>query len=327
MIPALFRHLRRSSLRSRGARALVSALAAASAGASMSASAGAQSVLFDFNNAPNHTSLPIDLSVGGISAHFAATMQGFSIQDTSAPIVPAGFTGRFLYPNSVFPADLLVSFSKPLSAFSIWFAPQELACDDTATMRVSAYMDGAFVGSQTALAPQPGTYPVGTLSCSFAQGFNSVVVHYDKKPPTCSDYGPIFLADNMTVTPQPTPVWLDLGSGLAGVSGIPSLLGTGTLVAGTPGALTLSNARPSSPCMLVFATSSVPTPFMGGVLLASPPTLANVMATLPNGTLPLPFTWPSGIAPGSSMWVQYAIFDPAAVQSVALSNALKATTP
>jgi len=32
-------------------------------------SAGA--VLFDFDNAPVHTSLPIDLTVGGITAHFA----------------------------------------------------------------------------------------------------------------------------------------------------------------------------------------------------------------------------------------------------------------
>ena len=28
-------------------------------------------------------------------------------------------------------------------------------------------------------------------------GFNSVVVHYDARPPTCSDYGTIYMADNM----------------------------------------------------------------------------------------------------------------------------------
>jgi hypothetical protein len=30
-----------------------------------------------------------------------------------------------------------------------------------------------------------------------------VVVHYDTKPPTCENWGPIFLADNMIVTPMP----------------------------------------------------------------------------------------------------------------------------
>jgi len=46
------------------------------------------------------------------------------------------------------------------------------------------------------------------LSITTAQGFNNVVVHYDAKPPTCQDYGPIFLADNMSVTLDPPPIVL-----------------------------------------------------------------------------------------------------------------------
>jgi hypothetical protein len=42
--------------------------------------AEAQTVLFDFENAPRFTSLPINLTVGGITAHFSATGGGFSIQ-------------------------------------------------------------------------------------------------------------------------------------------------------------------------------------------------------------------------------------------------------
>ncbi|RDJ93410.1 hypothetical protein B4Q13_22095, partial [Lacticaseibacillus rhamnosus] len=38
-----------------------------------------QSVLFDFENAAQDAPLPIDLTVGGITAHFSATGQGFSI--------------------------------------------------------------------------------------------------------------------------------------------------------------------------------------------------------------------------------------------------------
>lgn len=160
----------------------------------------AQAVLFDFDNAPLHTSLPISQTAGGITAHFAATGDGYSIQDNSAPVVPAGFSGRFVYPNSVFLADLLIRFDQTLTDFSIQYACQELGCDDAATMRVTAYLNGIQAGTNTRTATIPGTWPVDTLSCTFTQGFDSVVVHYDHRPPTCQDYGVIFIADNMRVT-------------------------------------------------------------------------------------------------------------------------------
>lgn len=160
----------------------------------------AQSVLFDFNNAPVYTPLPISLTEGGITAHFSATGQGYSIQSVStATVVPAGFTGNFIFPSSISLSDLNIGFDQPLTAFSIWYACQELDCDDAATMRVTAYMNGTYTGTNTKVAANPGTWPVDTLSCSFAQGFDSVVVHYDSHPPTCQDYGVIFIADNMRV--------------------------------------------------------------------------------------------------------------------------------
>ncbi len=167
-----------------------------------------QSILFDFDNAPLYAPLPIDLSVGGVTAHFSATGQGYSIQSVStAPVVPVGFTGRFIYPSSVFAADLLVSFSTPLTAFSIQYAPEEYACDSSATMRVTAYMNGTLVGTATTNA-NPGTWPVQTLGFSSGQGFNHVVVHYDQPPVTGGDYGPIFACDNMLITPAPPPIIL-----------------------------------------------------------------------------------------------------------------------
>jgi hypothetical protein len=173
----------------------------AAAIASVAAPVSAQTVLFDFNSAPLYSPLPINLTEGGITAHFTSTGQGFSIQGPGAPVVPLGFTGRFIYPSSINPADLLISFDQTLTSFSILYSPEEYGCDDSATMRVTAKMNGVFVGSSTKTASNPGTWPVDTLACSFAQGFNSVVVHYDSQPPTCSDWGGIFLADDMRVTP------------------------------------------------------------------------------------------------------------------------------
>ena len=162
----------------------------------------AQVVLFDFDNAPLYSSLPIDQTVSGITAYLSATGQGYSIQNANVlGFTPPGFAGRIIYPNSISLADLLIHFDQALTDFSIMYSCQELACDDAATMRVTAYMNGNFVGTNTKVASHPGTWPVDTLSGSFPQGFNSVVVHYDSPPPTCRDYGVIYMADNMRVTP------------------------------------------------------------------------------------------------------------------------------
>ena len=159
------------------------------------------SVTFDLDNAPVHTSLPIDLTVNGLGAHFTATDYGFSIQPYgSVGLAPAGMSGLYLYPNSVFASDLHIAFTDTLIDFSIMYSPQELGCDTSATMRVTAYLNGVSVGTATATAPNPGTWPTGTLSIAVPSGFDSVVVHYDAKPATCQDWGPIFIADNITVT-------------------------------------------------------------------------------------------------------------------------------
>ncbi|MFN8179016.1 MAG: FlgD immunoglobulin-like domain containing protein [bacterium] len=178
------------------------------------APATAPAVLFDFDNAPLHSSLPIDLTVGGITAHFTATGQGFSIQQANVlGFTPVGFYGYCIYPNSVYAADLLISFSTPLTDFSIMYAPEEYACDSSALMRVTAYLDAALVGTATATADPPGTWPTGTLAFSSLQPFNNVVVHYAAPPPTGGDWGPIFMADNMNVTPA---VSVSVREGIAG---------------------------------------------------------------------------------------------------------------
>lgn len=121
--------------------------------------------------------------------------------------------------------------------------------------------------------------------------------------------------------------WTNLGFGLAGVSGVPSLIGNGTLVAGSPGSLALSSARPSAPTILFISFASTPVPFKGGTLATVPVALTVSLATDAGGGFTLPWLWPAGIPSGFSLYFQCAVKDAAAVKGVSLSNAVRGLTP
>lgn len=158
-------------------------------------------VIFDFDNAPYRSSLPLSVTVAGLTAQLSATGQGYSIQAAGVlGFTPLGFSGYVIYPNSVFLADLSITFSQTIDSFSILCAPEEYACDSSATLRATGYRNGVFVATNTTSAPNPGTWPTATLILSSPQAFDTVIVHYDAPPPTGGDWGPIFMADYMVVT-------------------------------------------------------------------------------------------------------------------------------
>lgn len=178
------------------------------------AQAPAQTVFFDFDNAPLRSPLPIDLTVGGVTAHFSSTgLGGFSVQPAdNMGFTPAGFAGYCLYPSSIDAADLHIAFSRPITDFSILYSPQELGCDSSATLRAIAYRSGVMAGTTTTNATDlcPCTWISQTLAFSSSNTFDSVVVHYDTRP-ACQDIGTIFMADNMAVTlAPPSPVLRNL---------------------------------------------------------------------------------------------------------------------
>ena len=118
--------------------------------------------------------------------------------------------------------------------------------------------------------------------------------------------------------------WTSLGGGLAGVNGIPNLVGTGTLVPGSPGNLALTSAKPSSLCVLYISLSSSPTPFKCGTLIPVPIVFQFMLFTNGAGNLTLPWaSWPNGLS-GQHLYFQFAIADPAAVCGASISKAVKA---
>jgi len=122
--------------------------------------------------------------------------------------------------------------------------------------------------------------------------------------------------------------WEDLGSGLAGVAGVPALAGAGTLEPGSPGSLSLTSAKPSALTNLFVSFASTPASFKGGTLVPVPPASTLSLFTNGVGSIPLSWpAWPAGLPAGTSLFFQYAIADAAAPAGVALSNALHAVTP
>jgi len=141
----------------------------------------------------------------------------------------------------------------------------------------------------------------------------------------CPEPGITDSADIVNVRGGP---WTDLGSGLAGVTGVPSLVGSGTLVAGSPGNLSLSNAATGSLCVLFVSFTSTPSPFKGGTLVPVPAFFSFSFFTNGSGGFVLPWAaWPPGLPPGATLYFQYGVQDPAAIVGVSLSNAVLATTP
>ena len=123
---------------------------------------------------------------------------------------PEGFSGLCIFPSTIYESDLLVSFDTQLTSASILYAPEEYGTDSSCTMRMTAYLGTTYVGTNTHQIPNGGTWPSGTLSFSSTSPFDNIVIHYDAPPPTGGDYGPIFMADNLVVTPgggtaTPTP--------------------------------------------------------------------------------------------------------------------------
>jgi hypothetical protein len=118
----------------------------------------------------------------------------------------------------------------------------------------------------------------------------------------------------------------DLGGGLAGLLGVPTAGGTGTLQAGTPLNLTLANAAPLAPTWLVVGLTRIDAPFKGGVMIP------DVDAVLPfsvgsTGALALASTWPAGVPSGVDLYFQWWVSDAAGVKGFAASNGLQGTTP
>ena len=120
--------------------------------------------------------------------------------------------------------------------------------------------------------------------------------------------------------------FVDLGQGLAGISGVPLLAGSGALIAADTVSFTLSNARANSLSFLIVGFSRWDASFKGGVLVPSIDLLLPV-PTDANGGFQLQSDFPAGVPADFHFFLQTWIVDPAAVKGISASNALEVITP
>jgi hypothetical protein len=132
------------------------------------------------------------------------------------------------------------------------------------------------------------------------------------------------LKGSLTITPTQ---WLQHGNALAGALGDPALVGAGSLVAGEPMSVTLSNAVPDAPFTLIAGFSQLDAAFKGGFLVPSPDVIVAGLGTGPGGGLSLGTSWPAGVPSGLQIWIQAWIVDAAGPKGLAASNGISGTAP
>lgn len=118
---------------------------------------------------------------------------------------------------------------------------------------------------------------------------------------------------------------VDVGHGLAG-AGSPRLSASGTLEGGTPFDLSIEDAPPGATVFLIAGNQALAAPFKGGILLPRPETIEPVTVDALGQHL-MHLTWPVGIAPEQTFYIQGWIPDPAGPHGFSATNGLSLITP
>jgi PKD repeat protein len=125
----------------------------------------------------------------------------------------------------------------------------------------------------------------------------------------------------------PATGFVDVGGGLAGAAGVPSLQGQGLLEAGEQVTASLSGAAPLALTVVAVGLGEAGLPLKGGTLVPLPDWISIGPATSPSGTVHLRSLWPNGVLPGFKLWMQVWLVDAEAPQGWAASNGLRITVP
>jgi Tol biopolymer transport system component len=122
------------------------------------------------------------------------------------------------------------------------------------------------------------------------------------------------------------PFFTDLGHGLAGSNGTPTLAATGKPLAGDAVSWLLGDAKPSAPSALIIGNTNASAPFKGGTLVPLPQVLIPATTSAAGGAA-FAATWPPGVPADTVLYFQWWIEDQAGPAGFAASTALQLTSP
>jgi hypothetical protein len=286
-------------------------------------------------------SINFDVNAGGQSIVAPATFDnGSPLGNLYAALGvhfsgPTPETGGYILNDSTFTSKAhsgvnFLAFTAGLGPETITFDSLQAAASIYAsslshamTFRLEAFdAGGALLDSQAISTSSPGYSQLGVASSA---GIKKLVLTVLNNPG-----GNAYVFDDLVATSVGSSApWIDLGSGLgSGTWGTPNLVGAGLLAAGSAGSLTLAHARPGALALLFASVASSPAAFKGGTLVPLPSIATLVLVTNASGGVSLPWAaWPAGLAPGSNLYLQYAIDDATGPAGATLSNAIKGTTP
>ena len=213
--------------------------------------------------------------------------------------------------QSVPQVDLVIGSNGSFGAIASLFS------SSSSQAHVVAWNGSTYQWQQTALPfssgldASGGTF-VATNSTSGAAVFDRFLGAWAPSPPP--------LQGTNLYEASATPFW-NRGFSLPGTNGItPELRACGTLRAGDPMRLQLSNARPSSPMLMVIGALQAGVPFFGGILLPTTDVVLS-LGTDAQGNLIASFPTAGGLA-HQVTHVHCWIYDPGAPQGMSASNAL-----
>ena len=125
----------------------------------------------------------------------------------------------------------------------------------------------------------------------------------------------------------PSPHWTNLGGGIPGLLGIPSLYGMGGLGNGEFTAIALHGGPPLTPCFVVVGASAINLSFKGGTLVPAVDLLIPLGNTDSGGNVSGSVQWTTTVPSGATIFAQAWLPEATALKGFVASNALSVSAP
>lgn len=126
-------------------------------------------------------------------------------------------------------------------------------------------------------------------------------------------------------TPTKAPVFCDLGGGIAGAAGRPTMTGSGTINQARPLQIELRNFPANSAGAFIVGLSHIDLPMFGGTLVPSLDISLGIVGT--GASLVHDASWLATLPQGFQVWVQSAFLDATAPYGLCASDAIRVTAP